>query len=112
MHADPGAITHSKSAPTMATPSKYRRRNHAAVSRRVHIPANGTVTFLSKTEYYCIVMQSEVSQKNKYQILMWNLENKADEPYMQNRNRDTDVENKCMTTKWKREGWDELGDWD
>ena len=34
-------------------------------------------------------MQSEVIQKNKYQILMWNLENNADEPYMQNRNRDT-----------------------
>ena len=34
-------------------------------------------------------MQSEVSQKkkNKYQILMWNLENNADEPYIQNRNR-------------------------
>ena len=88
----------------MATPSKYRRRNHAAVSRRVHIPANGTVTFLSKTEYYCIVMQSEVSQKNKYQILMWNLENKADEPYMQNRNRDTDVENKHMDTKVGKRG--------
>ena len=31
---------------------------------------------------------------------------------MQSRNRDTDVENKCMDTKGEREGWDELGDLD
>ena len=28
------------------------------------------------------------------------------------RNRDTDVENKCMDTKGGRGEWDELGDWD
>ena len=27
------------------------------------------------------------------------------------RNRDTDVEKKCMDTKWEKGGWDELGDW-
>ena len=32
--------------------------------------------------------------------------------YRQRRNRDIDVENKCMDTKREREGWDELGDWD
>ena len=30
---------------------------------------------------------------------------------MQSRNRDTDVENKCMDTKGKGVGWEELGDW-
>ena len=27
------------------------------------------------------------------------------------RNRDTDVENKYMDTKWEGGGWEELGDW-
>ena len=51
-------------------------------------------------------MQSEVSQKkkNKYQILLWNLENNADEPCMPNRNRDTDVENKHTDTKVGKRG--------
>ena len=31
---------------------------------------------------------------------------------MQDRNRDTDVENKCMDTKGGRGWWDKLGDWD
>ena len=31
--------------------------------------------------------------------------------YLQSRNRDTDIENRCMDTKGGREG-DELGDWD
>ena len=30
---------------------------------------------------------------------------------LQSRNRDTDVENKCMDTKGEK-GWEELGDWD
>ena len=30
----------------------------------------------------------------------------------ESRNRDTDVENKCMDTKGKGGWWDELGDWD
>ena len=52
------------------------------------------------------VIQSEVSQKEKYRILMrylsiyiWNLEKWYRWSYLQSRNRDTDVENKCMDTK-------------
>ena len=29
--------------------------------------------------------------------------------YMQSRNRDTEVDNNCMDTKWDRRGWEELG---
>ena len=32
--------------------------------------------------------------------------------YLQNRNRDTGIENKHMDTKGEMVGWDELGDWD
>ena len=39
---------------------------------------------------------------------MWNLEKWYRWPYMQNRSRDTDTQNKSMDTKGK-EG---LGDWD
>ena len=28
------------------------------------------------------------------------------------RNRDTDIEKKCVVTKKGKEGWDGLGDWD
>ena len=55
------------------------------------------------------LIQSELSQKekNKYHINahVWNLE-KQYRYYLQNRNRDTDIENKCMDTK---EGKVELG---
>ena len=34
----------------------------------------------------------------------WNLEKLYRLPYLQNRNRDTDIENKCMDTKGGREG--------
>ena len=42
-----------------------------------------------------------VKEKNKYHILtyMWDLEKQYRLIYLQNRNRDTDVENKCMDTK-------------
>ena len=63
------------------------------------------------------VLQSEVSQKekNKYHILMhicgiW--KNWYRRYYLQSRNRDTNVENKCLDTKGKRGEWDELGDGD
>ena len=51
--------------------------------------------------------------KNK-QILyinayMWNLEKWS---HLQSRNRDTDVENKCIDTKEGRGRWDGLGGWD
>ena len=44
---------------------------------------------------------------------MWNLKkNWYRRSHLQSRNRETDVENKCMYTKGERGGWDELGDWD
>ena len=43
---------------------------------------------------------------------MWNLEEWYRRSYLQNRSRDTDVENKRMDTKGERGGWEELGDWD
>ena len=62
------------------------------------------------------VIRNEVSQKgeNKCRILthicgIW--KNWYRRSYLESRNRNTDVENKCMDTKVER-GWDELGDWD
>ena len=43
---------------------------------------------------------------------MWNIEKWYRWSYLQNRNGDTDVENKHMDTKGGRGGWHELGDWD
>ena len=56
------------------------------------------------------------SEKEK-QILyinacMWNIEKWYRWSYLQSRNRDTDIENKCMDIKGEREEWEELGDWD
>ena len=31
---------------------------------------------------------------------------------LQSRKRDTDIESKCVDTKWGKKGWGELGDWD
>ena len=31
--------------------------------------------------------------------------------YLHRRNRETDIESKCMAIKGGREKWDELGDW-
>ena len=42
---------------------------------------------------------------------MWNLEKWYRGSYFQRRNRDIDVENKCMDTEGKG-GWEVLGDWD
>ena len=42
---------------------------------------------------------------------MWNLEIWYRLTHLQSRNRDTDIENKCMDTK-EAAGWDESGDWD
>ena len=41
---------------------------------------------------------------------MWNLEKWYRSYYLQSRNRDTDVENKCMDTKEESRGGDEWGD--
>ena len=43
---------------------------------------------------------------------MWNLEKWYRWSYLQNRNRDTDVENKHIDGCKGEEGWDELGDQD
>ena len=42
---------------------------------------------------------------------MWNLEKCYRSSYLQNRNKETDADNKCMDIKAGR-GWDELGNWD
>ena len=44
---------------------------------------------------------------------MWNLEKWYRWFYLQNRNRDTDVENKCMDSKEGEGSWHKLGgqDW-
>ena len=61
------------------------------------------------------VTQSEIRQreKNKYCILthIYGIRKKwYRESYLQSRNKDTDVENKCMDTKGEGGGCDELGD--
>ena len=60
------------------------------------------------------VIWSEVSQKgkNEYHILiahMCNIEKWYRGTYLQGRNRDTEVENKCMDSKGPKRMWDELG---
>ena len=45
-------------------------------------------------------------------VYMWHLEKWYRWSYLQSRNADTVVENKCMDTKGKGGGWEELGDWD
>ena len=41
---------------------------------------------------------------------MWNQEKWHKSFYLQNRNRYTDTESKCMDTKGEKQGLDELGD--
>ena len=43
---------------------------------------------------------------------MWNLEKRYRWTYFQGRNRDADIENRCVVTGGGRAEWDELGDWD
>ena len=63
------------------------------------------------------VIQSEVKSEREKQLLyinayMWNLEKWYRWTSLQGRNRDTDVEKKCMDTKEERMGgWEELGNW-
>ena len=52
--------------------------------------------------------EKQISYINAY---MWNLEKWYRWTGLQGRNRDTDVENKCMDTKGGKGRWDELGDW-
>ena len=60
------------------------------------------------------VIQSEVSHKNKYHILthVRGIQKNSRHTYSQSRNRDKDIEDRCMDTKqgsWGQ-GQDELGD--
>lgn len=63
------------------------------------------------------IIHSEVSQKEKTQILyinayMWYLEKWYRSTYVQGRNRHTDVENGCVDMGWRKKWWNELGDLD
>ena len=60
------------------------------------------------------VIQSEVKPEREKQIsynnaYMWNLEKWYRWSYLQSRNGDTDLEDKCMDTKGERGGVEELG---
>ena len=59
-------------------------------------------------------IRSEVREKQTSYISTYtrNLEKQYRLTYLQSRNRDTDVENKRMDTKWAKRGWNELRDWD
>ena len=65
-----------------------------------------------------IIKLSDISQeeKDKYITCMWSLKKKNKNhykwSYLQNRNRPTGTENKCMVTKEKKDGRDQLGVWD
>ena len=61
------------------------------------------------TEWSKLEKEKWTSCVNAY---IWNLEKWYRWSYLQNRNRDTDIENKCMDTKGERGGGEELGDWD
>jgi len=54
----------------------------------------------------CLYIQYEsITEKNKNHInYLWDLRNNIQIAYLQNRNRPTDIENKCMVTKGEREG--------
>ena len=55
---------------------------------------------------FCTIL---ISYINTY---MWNLEKWCRWSYLQSRNRDRQIENKCMFKKGEKEVWDEFGDWD
>ena len=69
-------------------------------------------------KYYSAIKKNEIlvemwidlesEEKNKYHILttyVWNLKNWYRQSYLQSRNRDTVLENKCMDTKGDRSSW-------
>ena len=53
--------------------------------------------------------EKQMSDINAY---TWNLETWYGWTYLQSRNRDADVKNKCMGTEGGRGEWEKLGDWD
>ena len=61
------------------------------------------------TEWSKSEKEKQILYINAY---MWNLEKRYRWSYLQSRNRDRHVENKCMDTKGERGAWEELGDWD
>ena len=56
-------------------------------------------------------MKSEKKKKMYTNTYMWNLENWYIWSCLQSRNRDRDIKNKHMDTKWKGK-WDKLRGWD
>ena len=64
---------------------------------------------ISHTEWSKSEREKQISYIN---ACMWNLEKWYRWTGFQGRNRDTDVENKCMDTKGGKGEWEELGDWD
>ena len=85
----------------------YTMEYYSAIRRNEIVPSAETCMGLET------VIQSEVrKRKISYNIsYMWNLEKWYIGTYLQSRNRDTDIENKCMDNK-RGKGGDELGDWD
>ena len=53
--------------------------------------------------------EKQISYNNAY---MWNLEKWYRWSYLQSRNRDSDVDNRCMDTKGEKGGGAEFRDWD
>ena len=63
----------------------------------------------SVTEWSKSEREKQISYIDAYR---WNLEKWYIWTYLQSRNRNTDVENKCTDTKEGEGGWDELRHWD
>ena len=58
-------------------------------------------------------MKSEREKQILYiNAYIWNQEKCCRGYYLQSKNRNADVENKCMDAKEGEEEWEELGDWD
>ena len=60
------------------------------------------------TEWNKSEREKQISYIDAY---LWNLEKRYRWTGLQDRNRDTDVENKRMHTKQGKRGWNEMGDW-
>ena len=69
----------------------------------------GYLKWVFYTEWSKSERENQISYINTY---IWNLEKWYRWSYLQNRNRDTDIESKRMDTEGEMGGWDEMGDWD
>ena len=91
-------------------------RELASGQRKGRTSSNKTLTCICHSKRWpppSSILGSEKSweQNSRFQICgIW--KNWYRRSYLQSRNRDTDVENKCIDTKGKGGRWDELGDWD